>query len=77
MVTKLSYPPPQVRDSRVPPILLQGHSKEVTAVDWCPTNIDKVRRHALTLTLGAFLEPFAKDKTILTFYCDLLKLGLF
>ena len=32
----------QVDQPDSPPLLLSGHSKEVTAVSWCPTQPDKV-----------------------------------
>ncbi len=34
----------QVSDPKHPPMLLQGHSEEVTSVAWCPTDFTKVRQ---------------------------------
>lgn len=36
----------QISDPQHPPMLLQGHSEEVTSVAWCPTDFTKVRRQA-------------------------------
>ena len=38
----MCVPSLQVDKSEAPPLLLSGHDKEVTAVDWCPTSIEKV-----------------------------------
>lgn len=34
----------QISEPNQPPMMLQGHSEEVTSVAWCPTDLTKVSR---------------------------------
>lgn len=48
----------QLSDPKHPPMMLQGHSEEVTSVAWCPTDFTKVRRKTFVSLL---LFEFFKD----------------
>lgn len=37
----------QLSDPQHPPMMLQGHSEEVTCVSWCPTDFTKVGLYCL------------------------------
>lgn len=44
----------QISDPQHPPMMLQGHSEEVTSVVWCPTDFTKASLQALVFEFAIY-----------------------
>lgn len=62
----------QISDPTHPPMMLQGHSEEVTSVAWCPTDFTKVRQPTFNILCLKFQSIAAAAMvifSILFFIC--------